>query len=168
MKITRPFFLQFCAPSIFTKLIQNRSLLLVLIFCIVIKPIFIDGNATWIHNHLVRKRTPIWPIWPNGWVFLYELIRVQLQPLKLRYSTCFEQRVPWHSKLCCKLLYPTETVKYLGVKFDTNLSWQCHINDLSIKLNSTLVHNCHGNKKKIKKISQMKKFCSIIKTFAFI
>ena len=25
-------------------------------------------------------------------------------------------------KLCCKRLYPTERVKYLGVKIDTNLS----------------------------------------------
>ena len=36
-------------------------------------------------------------------------------------------------KLCGK--YPTESVKYLGVKVDTNLTWQHHVNDLSIKLN---------------------------------
>ena len=38
-------------------------------------------------------------------------------------------------KLCRKILYPTESVKYLGDKIDKNLSWQCHVNDLSIKLN---------------------------------
>ena len=38
-------------------------------------------------------------------------------------------------KLCGKRLYPTESVKYLGVKTDTNLSWQYHVNDLSTKLN---------------------------------
>ena len=41
-------------------------------------------------------------------------------------------------KLCDKRLYPTESVKYLGVKIDTNLSWQYHVDDLSeifIKLN---------------------------------
>ena len=27
-------------------------------------------------------------------------------------------------KLCGKRLYPIESVKYLGVKIDTNLSWQ--------------------------------------------
>ena len=37
-------------------------------------------------------------------------------------------------KLCG--IYPTEGVKYLGVKIDTNLKWQYHINDLSIKLNA--------------------------------
>ena len=37
-------------------------------------------------------------------------------------------------KLCGKRLYPTESVKYLGVKIDTNLTWQHHINDLSTKL----------------------------------
>ena len=38
-------------------------------------------------------------------------------------------------KLSGKILYPTESVIYLGVKIDTNLSWQYHINDLSVKLN---------------------------------
>ena len=37
-------------------------------------------------------------------------------------------------KLCSKRLYPTESAKYLGVKIDPNLSWQYHINDLSMKL----------------------------------
>ena len=35
-------------------------------------------------------------------------------------------------KLCDKRLYPTESVKHLAVKIDTNLSWQQHINDLPI------------------------------------
>ena len=38
-------------------------------------------------------------------------------------------------KLCSKRLYPTESVKHLGLKIDTNLSWKYHLNDLSIKLN---------------------------------
>ena len=38
-------------------------------------------------------------------------------------------------KLCGKRLYPTESVRYLGVKFDKNLSWKYHVNGLSIKLN---------------------------------
>ena len=40
-------------------------------------------------------------------------------------------------KLCGKRLYPTQSVKYLGVKIDTNITWQYHVNDLSIKLNRT-------------------------------
>ena len=45
-----------------------------------------DCNWTQTQNHLVRKRTlnhlaeldklamwPNWPVWPNGWVFVYEL-----------------------------------------------------------------------------------------------
>ena len=39
-------------------------------------------------------------------------------------------------KLYGKRLYPTEIVKYLGVKIDTNLSWKYHVNNLSVKLNS--------------------------------
>ena len=38
-------------------------------------------------------------------------------------------------KLSGKRLYPTESVKYLGVKIDTNLIWQYHVNHLSGKLN---------------------------------
>ena len=38
-------------------------------------------------------------------------------------------------KLCGKRLYPTESVKYLGIKIDANLTWQHHVNDISIKLN---------------------------------
>ena len=38
-------------------------------------------------------------------------------------------------KFCGERQYPTKIVKYLGVKTDTNLSWQYHVNDLPIKLN---------------------------------
>ena len=38
-----------------------------------------DSNWKRTQNHLIRKRTLnhlaklIWPVWPNGWVFVYEL-----------------------------------------------------------------------------------------------
>ena len=34
-----------------------------------------------------------------------------------------------------KRIYPTASVKYLDVKIDQHLTWQHHINDLSVKLN---------------------------------
>ena len=37
-------------------------------------------------------------------------------------------------KLCGKRLYPTESVKYLGIKIYTNLTLQHHVNDFSIKM----------------------------------
>ena len=37
-------------------------------------------------------------------------------------------------RLCGKRLYPTEGVKYFGVKTDPNLNWLCQVNDLSVKL----------------------------------
>ena len=42
-------------------------------------------------------------------------------------------------KLCGKRPYSTESVKYLGVKIDTNLNWEYHVTDLSIKLNRAIV-----------------------------
>ena len=38
-------------------------------------------------------------------------------------------------KFCVRRLYNTESIKYLGVRIDTNLSWQYGVNDISIKLN---------------------------------
>ena len=38
-------------------------------------------------------------------------------------------------KLTGKRLYPTESVKYLGVEINQHLTWQHHINDLSVKMN---------------------------------
>ena len=38
-------------------------------------------------------------------------------------------------KLSGKIIYPTASVKYLGVKIDQQLTWKHHINDFSVKLN---------------------------------
>ena len=38
-------------------------------------------------------------------------------------------------RLYGKRLYPTESVKHLGVKTDANPNRQCQVNDLSVKLN---------------------------------
>ena len=43
----------------------------------------------------------IWPVWLNGWVFVYKLSGCGFESrcfhLNFRYRTCFEQGVPWHS-----------------------------------------------------------------------
>ena len=33
------------------------------------------------------------------------------------------------------MLYPSKSVKYLGIKTDENLNWKQHIHDIAIKLN---------------------------------
>ena len=40
-------------------------------------------------------------------------------------------------KLNRKRLYPTDSVKYLGIRIDKNLNWKHHISDIAIKLNRT-------------------------------
>ena len=42
---------------------------------------------------------------------------------------------PIKIKLNRKRLYPSKSVKYLGVKIDENLNWKQHIHDIAIKLN---------------------------------
>ena len=38
-------------------------------------------------------------------------------------------------KLSGEKIYPTASVKYFGIKVDQHVTWQHHINDLSIQLN---------------------------------
>ena len=42
---------------------------------------------------------------------------------------------PIKIKLNRKRLYPSKSVKYLGIKIDENLNWKQHIHDIAIKLN---------------------------------
>ena len=42
---------------------------------------------------------------------------------------------PIKIKLSRKRLYPSKSVKYLGIKIDENLNWKQHIHDIAIKLN---------------------------------
>ena len=65
-------------------------------------------------------------IWQNiskTEVDLFKLSRKLIDvPLKLKHNG--------------KKLYPTNSVKYLGIKIDENLNWQQQISDKAIKLNS--------------------------------
>ena len=45
--------------------------------------------------------------------------------------------VPLKLKLNGKRLYPTNSVKYLGINIDENLTWKQQISDIAIKLNKT-------------------------------
>ena len=38
-------------------------------------------------------------------------------------------------KLNRKRLYPSQSVRYLGIKIDQNLNWKDHINDIAVKIN---------------------------------
>ena len=50
-----------------------------------------DNNHDDSTNKYSQYSSIIWPIWPNGWVF------VPCKNLFFRYRACFEQRVPRHS-----------------------------------------------------------------------
>ena len=56
----------------------------------------------------------IWPVWPNGWVFVQELsgsgFESRSSHFTFRFRACFEQGVPWHSgkyRVCIQ--YETRT-----------------------------------------------------------
>ena len=64
-----------------------------------------DMIRTYSQMHLTDKYLQhsaiIWPVWLNGWVFLYKLVGCGFNPryiyLNVRYRACFEQGVFWHS-----------------------------------------------------------------------
>ena len=66
---------------------------------------------------------------------LKHLVNWLLNANKISFNVKKAEVVIFKSKQKKKRPYPTESVKYMSVKIDTNLTWQCHINDLSIKLN---------------------------------
>ena len=64
-----------------------------------------DMTRTYSQMHRTDKYSQlssiIWSVWPNGWVFVYEVsgcvFESRCSPLNFRYCPCFEQGVPWHS-----------------------------------------------------------------------
>ena len=52
-------------------------------------------------NKYSQHSSVIWPVWLNGWVFVYELSCCGFEPscsqLNFRFHTCFEQGGPWYS-----------------------------------------------------------------------
>ena len=58
-----------------------------------------------------------------------------------------------------------EDVKYLGVKIDTNLAWEHHINNLSIKLN---LNRANAQFSKIRKYVSLQILRSIYALFLLL
>ena len=64
-----------------------------------------DMTRTYSQIHCTDKYSEhssiIWPVWPNGWVFVYELSGSGFESsrsyLNFRFHACFKQGVPWRS-----------------------------------------------------------------------
>ena len=64
-----------------------------------------DMTRTYSQMHQTDKYSKhssiIWPVWPNGWVFIYQLsdsgFESSCSHLNFRFCTCFEKGVLWHS-----------------------------------------------------------------------
>ena len=64
--------------------------------------------------------------------------KILLMPVKLNQS--FKPRIKkvdfdLKLKLNGKRIYPTKSVKYIGIEIDESLDWNEHINDIAIKVN---------------------------------
>ena len=67
-----------------------------------------DMTRTYSQMHRTDKYSEhssiIWPVWPNGWVFVEELsgsgFESSYSHFTFRFRACFEQGVPWHSGNC--------------------------------------------------------------------
>ena len=68
----------------------------------------IQSNA--LYRKVLTTQLKHRPVWLNGWLFVYELsscgFKSHCSHLNFRFSTCFEQRVPWHSDNYRVWIYP--------------------------------------------------------------
>ena len=72
----------------------------------------------------------------NGWVNANKIsVNVKKTDLVIFRHKKKKLECPTRIKLSRKRLYPSNSVKYLGVKIDENLDWEDHIHDIATKLN---------------------------------
>ena len=90
-----------------------------------------DTNLLCLSNSIKKLNKPINVNWLNANKISLNVKKTEIVIFKSKQK---KLEGDLKIKFCGKRLYPTESVKYLGVKIDTNLTWQ-HVNDLSIKLN---------------------------------
>ena len=66
---------------------------------IIILIIICSDNLNIYTTHTIK--CTVWPVWPNGWAFVYELsgsgFNSICSHLSFRFRACFEKGVPWHS-----------------------------------------------------------------------
>ena len=65
---------------------------------------YLSVQCIWLHvlTMYSQHSSIIWPVWLNGWVFIYKLNDSGLESRcshgNFRYHACFKQGVPWHSR----------------------------------------------------------------------
>ena len=70
--------------------------------------------------------------WLHAKKILLNISKTELIVLKARMKKVgFDLKL----KLNEKRIYPTKSVKYLGIEIDESLTWNEHINNIAIKLN---------------------------------
>ena len=69
----------------------------------------------------------IWPLWPNGWVFVYELsgygFHSCFSHLTFRFSNCFKEGFPWHSGRHGMWIH-SETCTWLDKNIQSNAQYR--------------------------------------------
>ena len=83
-------------------------------------------------NKLVKQGMKNLTVWLNANKISLNVEKTEPVPFKhQRKKLDTEIKI----KLNRKQLYPSQSVRYLGIKIDQNLNWKDHINDIAVKLN---------------------------------
>ena len=73
------------------------------------------------HSSIIR------PVWPNGWVFFYELsgsgFETSCSHFSFRFGACFEQEIPWHSDIYIVRIH-SETRTWHGKNIQSNAPYR--------------------------------------------
>ena len=98
----------------------------------------IDTNLSCLSNSIKKLDKPVKADlkhlvnWLNANKILLNVTKTEMVIIKFKHK---KLEGDLKTKLCGKRLYPTKSIKYLGVKIDKNVIWWHYINDFSIKLN---------------------------------
>ena len=85
-----------------------------------------------------NNKSKSFPVLSLVWQYLLCLYLLDESARQSRFFTTSASR----ASINCIRLFPSKSVKYLGIKSDENLNWKQHIHDIPIKLNrgNALLH----------------------------
>ena len=107
-----------------------------------LKRLQLDSNPEENKHSTIWLSLPKWPVWPNGWVFVYELsgsgFETSCSHLNFRFRACFKQGVTWHSGHY-RVWIHSETRTWHDKNIQTEHLWICQTPMVKLSLHWSFI-----------------------------